>query len=227
MRRRLEPNTLWEMQADGAARGDLVVLVHGLWMTGAVGALLARRLRTCGFDPALFSYPSVRLTLDENVRHLLRFVEARGRSPVHFIGHSLGGLVVLALLARERTLPTGRVVLLGSPCSGSQAAAQLAGSRTGRALVGRTLPGWKVEQGIDVAQRLPVGAIAGTRRFGLGSVLVRLQGPNDGVVAVEETRLPGLRDHIVLPVTHSGMVVSARVARQVCSFLTHGSFQHA
>ncbi|HZP89005.1 MAG TPA: hypothetical protein VFB54_19495, partial [Burkholderiales bacterium] len=69
-----------------------------------------------------------------------------------------------------------------------------------------------------------VGVIAGTRRFGLGCVFVTLQGPNDGVVTVEETRLPGLTDHLVMPVTHSGMIVSARVARQVGVFLKTGRF---
>ena len=215
------------MQADAAAPGELVVLVHGLWMMGAVGALLARRLRACGFDTALFSYPSVRLTLDDNVRRLQRFLAGRAGARAHFVGHSLGGLLVLAFVARARALPAGRVVLLGSPCTGSQAATALAGSRAGRALVGRTLPGWRLEEGIEAARRVPVGAIAGTQRFGLGRVLVTLQGPNDGVVTVEETRLPGLRDHIVLPVTHSGMIVSARVAREVCSFLTEGRFLHA
>ena len=215
------------MQPDAAARGELVVLVHGLWMMGAVGALLARRLRVCGFETALFSYPSVRLTLDDNVRRLQRFVAGRAGARAHFVGHSLGGLLVLTFLARTRVLPAGRVVLLGSPCTGSQAAAELAGSRAGRALVGRTLPGWRLEEGIEAARRVQVGAIAGTRRFGLGQVLVKLQGANDGVVTVEETRLPGLWDHIVLPVTHSGMIVSARVAREVCSFLAEGRFLHA
>jgi len=66
--------------------------------------------------------------------------------------------------------------------------------------------------------------IAGTRRFGLGQLFTRLPAPHDGAVCVDETRLPGLRDHLSLPVSHSGMIVSARVTRQVCSFLEQGHF---
>lgn len=206
---------------------ELVVLVHGLWMGGMVFALLARRVRACGFDVAVFSYPSVTLTLAQNARRLERFVATYPARPVHFVGHSLGGLVVLNLLASAPRLSVGRVVLLGSPCNGSSAAEQLSRTRPGQLLVGRALPQWRPEDGRAVASRTQVGAVAGTQRLGIGSLLVRLAAPNDGVVTVDETRMPGLTDHIVLPVTHSGMIASKRVAQQVCGFLQHGRFQHA
>jgi pimeloyl-ACP methyl ester carboxylesterase len=122
--------------------GERVVLVHGLWMTGAVCALLARRLRACGFQPLLFSYPSIRTTLAD--------------TPVHFVGHSLGGLVVLELLAREPELAVGRAVLLGSPGTSSLATQQLIGSRVGRMLAGRALPQWRAERGASVTARVEV-----------------------------------------------------------------------
>jgi pimeloyl-ACP methyl ester carboxylesterase len=206
---------------------ETVVLVHGLWMTGAVCALLARRLRGCGFEPVSFSYPSVRLTLEEAAQRLGRLVRERIAGRVHFVGHSLGGLVALELLAREPSIPAGRVVLLGSPCISSLAAEQLVRSRSGRAVLGRGLPQWRAERGVEVARRVETGAIAGTLRFGVASMVVTLPKPNDGAVTVAETKLPGLRDHLVLPVTHSGLLVSARVARQVCGFLTDGRFTHA
>jgi len=204
-----------------------VVLVHGLWMTGAVCALLARRLGGCGFEPLAFSYPSVRLTLEEAALRLERFVRERVAGRVHFVGHSLGGLVALELLAREPSISVGRVVLLGSPCTSSLATEQLVRLRSGRMLLGRGLPQWRAERGAEAARRVETGAIAGTLRFGVASVVVTLPKPNDGAVTVAETKLPGLRDHIVLPVSHSGLLVSARVARQVCAFLTDGRFMHA
>ena len=94
-------------------------------------------------------------------------------------------------------------------------------------LAGRALPQWRVERGVEVARRMETGAIAGTMRFGVASLVVALPTPNDGAVTVAETQLPGLRDHLVLHVTHSGLLVSARVARQVCAFLTHGRFARA
>lgn len=203
------------------------MIVHGLWMHGAVYALLAGRLRACGYQPALFSYRSVTSSLDEIARRLSRFVEARRPTRVHFVGHSLGGLVVLNMLAQERALPVGRVVLLGTPASGSQAVGQLLGSRAGRVLLGKALPGWRPELAAQVAGRVPIGSIAGTRRMGIGSLVVHLSTPNDGVVAVEETRAPGIADHMVMRTSHSGMALSPHVARQICHFLHHGRFSRA
>jgi pimeloyl-ACP methyl ester carboxylesterase len=215
------------MTPERTAGKDLVVIVHGLWMHGAVYALLAARVRAWGYQPALFSYRSVTLSLDEIGRRLGRFVEMRRPTRVHFIGHSLGGLVVLDMLAQERALPVGRVVLLGTPASGSQAVVQLLGTRAGRALVGKALPEWRPEIAGQVAGRVEVGSIAGTLRMGIGSLVVHLSAPNDGVVAVEETRLPGIADHIVMRTSHSGMAVSPHVARQICHFLQYGRFSHA
>jgi len=213
--------------ARASGQRDLVVLVHGLWMSGIVFALLARRLRVCGFDVALFSYPSVTLTLDQNVRCLERFVASHPAPQTHFVGHSLGGLVVLSFLAGAPRASVGRVVLLGSPCNGCSAADQLSLTRSGRLLLGHALRQWRIEDGVAVTSRIQVGAIAGTHRLGIGTLLVRLTAPNDGVVTIDETRISGLTDHITLPVTHSGMIVSGRVAQQVCSFLRSGAFSHA
>lgn len=200
------------------------MLVHGLWMAAPACALLARRLRARGYQVAVFSYRSVRHRLEESAAHLRAFAAAHAVRPVHFVGHSLGGLIVLHMLAQVPGFPAGRVVLLGSPSNGCGAAAQLARSAAGRLLLGAALPGWDVQHGVRAAARYEIGAIAGTQRLGVGMLLVRLDSPNDGVVAVDETRLPGLKDHLVLPVTHSGMLVSARVAGEVAAFLDEGRF---
>lgn len=206
------------------SQGRQVVLVHGLWMTGAVCALLARRLRACGYEPLLFSYASGRITLEQAAQRLERFVHERAAGPAHFVGHSLGGLVVLELLARAPAVAAGRVVLLGSPGTSSLATEQLVRTRPGRLLAGRALPQWRAERGVEVTCRVETGAIAGTARLGVASLVVTLPRPNDGAVTVAETQLPGLRDHIVLHVTHTGLLLSGRVARQVCAFLTDGHF---
>jgi hypothetical protein len=71
-----------------------------------------------------------------------------------------------------------------------------------------------------------LGIIAGTRAVGLGQLVVRFNEPSDGSVAVSETRLPGATDHITLPVSHFGMLLSARVAREAGAFLALGHFSH-
>jgi pimeloyl-ACP methyl ester carboxylesterase len=201
-----------------------VVVVHGLWMTGAVFTLQRVWLARHGYRVATFSYPSIRLGLDQIASRLARFVAGLNVPRTHFVGHSLGGLVVLNMLALDARALAGRVVLLGSPVAGSRAVEQIAQSSAGRVLVGRALLDWHAERGAAVAARFDVGMIAGTRRLGMGRFLAKLPLPNDGVVCLDETRMPGLRDHLTMPVSHSGMIVSSGVTRQVCNFLELGYF---
>jgi pimeloyl-ACP methyl ester carboxylesterase len=205
-------------------RSRTIVVVHGLWMTGAVFALQRAQLARRGYRALAFSYPSMRLALDEIASRLARFVTALGAPQVHFVGHSLGGLVVLNALALDPKLPVGRVVLLGTPATGSRAARQLARFTVGRTLVGRAVQEWGPERGAVVAARCEVGMIAGTVRFGVGSLLLDLPMPNDGVVCLDETRMPGLSDHLEMPLSHSGMIFSSRATSQICYFLEHGHF---
>ena len=217
--------TIIDAMEDAAGSGDLVVLVHGLWMGRAIWLLAARRLRAHGYRVASFSYPSVRQGLTESARALEAFVRERAASRVHLVGHSMGGLVVLHMLRHAPSLPIGRVVLLGSPAAGCGTVEQLSRSSAGRYLLGAALPQWTPADALAVVRRVEVGSIAGTRRLGMGPLLgVRLPRANDGVVMVEETVLPGLADHLVLPVSHSGLVVSARVADEITAFLRSGRF---
>jgi pimeloyl-ACP methyl ester carboxylesterase len=209
---------------DAVAGTELVVLVHGLWMGRAIWLLVARHLRGRGYRVASFSYPSVRRGLGESARALEAFVRERHPGRVHLVGHSLGGLVVLRMLRDAHALPVGRVVLLGCPAAGCGSAEQLSRSRAGRFLLGAALPEWMPADAAPAVQRVAVGSIAGTRRFGMGLLLVRLPRLNDGVVMVDETVVPGLADHLVLPVSHSGMVVSPRVASEIAAFLRTGRF---
>jgi pimeloyl-ACP methyl ester carboxylesterase len=212
------------MQGERRSDPATVVVVHGLWMTGAVFTLQRVWLARRGYRVAMFSYPSLRLGLDEIASRLARFVAGLGVARPHFVGHSLGGLVVLNMLALDVQALAGRVVLLGSPVAGSRAAEQITQSSAGRVLVGRALLDWGAERGATVAARFEVGVIAGTRRFGVGRFFARLPLPNDGVVCLDETCMPGLRDHLTMPVSHSGMIVSSRVTRQICNFLELGHF---
>ena len=90
-------------------------------------------------------------------------------------------------------------------------------------MLGASAPLWREREARWTrAERL--GVIAGTRPFGLGVLLGRLQGPSDGVVTVDETSIEGMSERIALPVGHSQMLVSKKVARQIGAFLTDGSF---
>lgn len=185
------------------------------------------QLARLGYRAVAFSYASTHLPLDEIASRLAHAVTALQVPNVHLVGHSLGGLVVLDMLALHPDLPIGRVVLMGTPCTGSRTAQQIARSKAGRRLLGEALLQWQPERGIAAARAFEVGMIAGTVPLGLGRLLVRLPAPHDGAVCLEETQLPGLRDHLAMAVSHSGLLVSSRVARQISNFLEQGHFTHA
>ena len=201
-----------------------VVLVHGLWYGAISLRLLARRLAAQGFEGHRFSYPTVRRSIAESARQLHRYARGLDASTLDFVGHSLGGLVILRMLDEYRGLPGGRVVLLGSPVTGSAVARRLSDWPLARGLIGRS--GGMLTAGFAHAPSdRPVGIIAGTRGMGLGRAIERLERPHDGTVSVTETRLPGAADHLQLPVSHTGLVLSASVADQTAAFLTDGCFR--
>jgi pimeloyl-ACP methyl ester carboxylesterase len=200
-----------------------VIVLHGLWVSGLVMAPLAARLATEGFRCHLFRYAGRGHPPEANADRLLRFRLALG--PAHFVGHSLGGLVILDALGKAPGVAAGKVVLLGVPATGSFSGRRFATHRFGRWLMGRSQALWRERGTARWNRPEPLGVIAGTLPLGLGHALGRLPGPNDGVVCVEETAVEGMRDRILLPVSHSAMILSARVAAQTAEFLRHGKFR--
>jgi pimeloyl-ACP methyl ester carboxylesterase len=212
------------------SKQETVVVVHGLWMHGVVMALMRRRIERCGYRALSYSYPSMALTLTENAARLAQFCRNicldGGASRLHFVGHSLGGPVILRMLERAADLDIGRIVLVGPPILGSFAAERFARLPGGRKALGHSIPEWLESAPPSGPGRYEIGVIAGDAHIGLGTLIVpALPRPNDSVVSVAETRLPGASDHIVLNVSHTAMLVSAAVARQICEFLEHGAFK--
>ena len=206
---------------------ETVVIVHGLWVHGLVMELMRRRVARGGYRALTYSYPSMRLTLAENAERLERYCRRLAAPRVHFVGHSLGGLVVLRMLERASGLTLGRVVLTGTPYGGSFAGRRLARIPGGRAALGRSMQHWLNPMHLPPATAREIGVIAGSVPLGIGRVVAPdLPAPSDGVISVEETRVPGMRDHIVLDVNHSGMLISRAVAHQICVFLRDGMFAH-
>lgn len=209
---------------------ETVVFVHGIWMPGVEMWFIKRHLRReHGLNGRLFSYPSVGGTLDENARKLADFVIGTGIPTVHLVGHSLGGVVALRALATVADMPPGRVVCLGSPLDGSRAAGQLNERGWGHKILGRSLTAGVINEAAStwasgVVENREIGVIAGTVSVGLGKLFTTFDGDNDGTVAVAETRLPGLRDHICLASNHTGLVFSKEAAEQTAAFIKRGEF---
>jgi len=206
----------------------VVVYVHGLWLTGIEGSLLRRRLaRDLNAETRAFSYASVNSTVTANARALAAFLLALRADTVHLVGHSLGGLVILKMFegGDGALLPPGRIVLLGSPLNGSRTAENLARLPLGKKILGRGIH----EELLTPRERSwhgqrDLGIIAGNLSLGLGRLVGVHRTPSDGTVFVDETRLSGVSQHLVLRVSHTGLPFAASVARQVGAFLRAGSF---
>lgn len=207
------------------SRHETVVLVHGVLLSGWSMRLIARRLRRQGYQTAIISYPSRHHDLDENARALAHFIDGLDADMIHLVGHSLGGLVILRTLQISDNFPDGRIVLLGSPVHGSVIAARLNRTALGRWLLGKSLKG-ALLGGIDPVVKRPTGRIAGQYSFGAGLLLGGLPGPHDGTVMVSETAMENATDRLLVHETHTSLLFSAVVARQIAGFLKHGRFEH-
>ena len=203
-----------------------VVAVHGLFMRGTVMKILLHRMRRHGFDVHAFNYPSNRDELDANAARLAEFLARVPGGTVHLLGHSLGCVVILAMLERHALERPGRIVCLGPPFAGSVSAERVARLPGGERVIGRSLRGLLARGGFKtVAPGHEVGIIAGRTPVGLGRLFGRFAGPNDGMVAVAETKLLGAADHLVLPVAHTALLWSGEVTRQAEHFLRTGKFE--
>ena len=200
------------------------ILVHGLWFGCWAMGRVARGLRDAGQSTRCFGYSSTRGSLPEHAAALLDFARQSSAPNMNFVGHSLGGLVILRMLAGANDLPPGRVVLLGSPLGGSVVVRRTMRLPGSRLLLGDSRAA--LDDGFDaVPPGRETGMIAGSRPLGLGWIAGGVGGPGDGTVAVAETRASGLADHCILPVSHSGLVFSRAVIRQAVSFLRTGRFE--
>jgi pimeloyl-ACP methyl ester carboxylesterase len=226
----------------------LVILVHGFLRTGASMWPLARALRTEGFDArpvTLRGHEQGLRELGEQLGHKVERLR-REHDEVHFVTHSMGGLVVRHLLSRRPPRGTGRVVMIAPPNQGSRYAEVLHDDVLSLPWgrfdpVRKFLPGERgdcLDAGVPEAE---VGIIAGGPRSGWTrglpwSIVARLRGrpidlgadgEHDGTVRIDECHLPGARDFAVLPYTHTGILMR-RECRDLClSFLRTGSFQPA
>jgi pimeloyl-ACP methyl ester carboxylesterase len=209
---------------------EAVVCVHGLWLSGFATGFWRSRFAQAGYAAHAFSYPTVRQTLKASARQLAEFAATLPQGRVHFAGHSLGAVLIAAMLAeREWQLEgkeLGRIVLVGPPFQGTDVGRSIARLGIGRAALGKAIAEWLDSPRPVVPESIDLGVIAGSRPIGIGRVASPfLAQPHDGTVRVAETQVEGAREHLTMPVSHTEMLMSARVAQQMLRFFEHGAFQ--
>jgi pimeloyl-ACP methyl ester carboxylesterase len=218
-------------QSSGA-RSPRVVLLHGIGRTSRSLGKLEQALQQAGFATLNLDYPSRRKPLDLLAEHIhpavVDFVEPK-KGPIHFVGHSMGGLLARVYVATYRPAQLGRVVMLGTPNGGSEVADLLKKWSLYRSFFGPA--GQQLTTHLDgtlkslPALDYPVGIVAGNRSVDpICSTLV-LPRPNDGRVSVESSKLDGMADHITIEASHTGLPRHRAAIDQAIAFLREGRFK--
>ena len=207
-----------------------VILLHGLARTHRSMSPLTKALEKAGYQVINQGYPSTRFPVEELSPNAINNAlnQCSGASTIHFVTHSMGGILLRYYLSKFPLENLGRTVMLAPPNHGSEIVDKL-----------KRLPGFKLWNGPAGTQlgtdesSLPkrlghadfdLGIIAGTRSMSplLSSLLPK---PDDGKVSLASTKLEGMQDHLSLPVTHTFMMQNAEVIQQVKHYLAEGRFK--
>ena len=210
-----------------------VVLLHGLAGTSRLLRKMERALQRAGYATLNLDYASRKRPIEALVEDIHPAIAefSRNVGDLHFVTHSMGGLLARAYLARYRPAGLARVVMLGPPNNGSEVADLLKDLAPYRAFFGPA--GQQLgTQHSEFLAGLPlphcaVGIIAGNRTIAPVSSFFIVPRPNDGKVSVASTKLEGMADHIVLKTSHSLMMLHRGTIDQTIAFLHEGQFAHA
>ena len=212
------------------AHSSCVVLLHGLARSDSSMKKLDIELQKENFQTVNVDYPSRDYSIEELAEIAISPALELCSNPdeIHFVTHSLGGILVRQYLSNNKIPNLGRVVMLGPPNKGSEVVDKM-----------KNVPGFHFINGdagmqlgtgeMSVPNKLgpaefDVGIIAGTESINLILSLI-IPSTDDGKVSVERTKLEGMNDHIEMETSHPFMMKNKRVIAQVIHYLKHGNFE--
>jgi triacylglycerol esterase/lipase EstA (alpha/beta hydrolase family) len=211
-----------------------VVLLHGISRTFRSMNKMQRAIEAAGFASLNVDYASRYKRLEELAEDIhptiSRFTETFEGS-IHFVCHSMGGLLARVYLVTHPPKRLGRVVMLGTPNGGSEVADRLknfVGYRKFFGPAGQQLVTIRDEttEAFLRSPNYPLGIIAGNRSIDPISSSFFLVGPNDGRVTIANTKIEGMTDHIVVDASHPWLIRHRPAIDQTIAFLRQGCFDH-
>ena len=222
-----------QLPATAVTGQEEVILLHGLCRTSRSMAVMEQALTQAGYKVRNIDYPSrtdsIERLGESVVGKAVADCERDGAVKIHFVTHSLGGLLVRSYLAHHSVPALGRVVMLGPPNQGSEVVDKLGGLWFFKKLNGPA--GSEMGTGPDsTPNRLGpanfcTGIIAGDWTINWINSLM-IPGADDGKVSVERTKLAGMADHVVIASSHPFIMKNPEAIRQTIGFLREGKFDH-
>lgn len=225
--------TLLSLSAPVVTAREYVILLHGLCRTSRSMRVMERSLAAAGYQVVNVDYPSrtapVERLSEWAIAPAVTACQRDGATTIHFVTHSLGGILVRSYLARHTIPELGRVVMLGPPNQGSELVDKLGTLWFFKRINGPAGDELGTEVHSVTCRLGPanfcVGVIAGNRSINwINSCLI--PGPDDGKVSVARARLEGMTDFVVVPATHPFLMRNRTVIRQTLAFLQTGRFEH-
>jgi triacylglycerol lipase len=211
---------------------EYVVLLHGIGRSKNAMQEMADDMSQKGYTVFNIDYPSRKKSIEDLADDIKKTLDAQKldeNHKIHFIGHSMGGLIIRAYIHAHRPENLGRVVMLGTPNHGSEVADLLAGTTLFNGIYGLAGQQLVTDQekfkAIFGAVDYEAGVIAGDRSIDPVSSWLIIPGKDDGKVSISSTKLDGMKDHIVIHATHTFMPSNAEVIAQAEYFLENGTFR--
>src|SRR5690606_32717456 len=217
-----------------AGQRSLVVLQHGMWRSAWALWRLERALRAHGHEVLNVSYPSTRAKIEDHAAALARaladhLATTPGPAPrIHFVGHSMGGLVIRAYLSRDDAVRPASCVFVATPHRGAILAGLRRGDLLFRMLLGdraalQLVPGDAFYTALRPLPDVPIGTIIGGKGDEHGCSAA-IPGDDDGTVAVREAHCADETDSVLLPLGHTRIGMADAMIAQVLHFLRRGCF---